>query len=680
MRFSLQDIPKTVRRRGDDLALTLHFLRPGEIEGEIAQLIAFYEQHTGLPQRLFSSDDARALVGDYRIANCLLATLSNWYRWQTRTWDEALQEYDSTGRVYQLLSTAEIHSPTHLRLALYTVINQQYHGFLSTQARMEALAHFANTYQLEPAMLEYLLALDTDSEALLIRASTQAPTPHEISTLYNQWAFEAALFSASQVQFVIDYTAFAHLSLADPTQIMSTGIGSVIKRLCYLARKLGVYYDLEYKEAENHLLLTLYGPQEVTGRAQQYGMRLARLCRLLLGYALAIQSGRTPSRNASTLSTAIVSAQATVHMLQRTYAFAITPTMLNLLHITPTAPILSPSPSHTAEDTTTDQPASLLFDSSIEQHFAEAFSALASNHNLHGWHLEREPEPLLLPHSIFIPDFALTRAKQRIYVEILGFWTPAYRERKLQKLQYLRERGDILLALPHEAAGVFAPLAPYFPLVLYDEQLAITDLLQVLQQRYDDFAERLGALDSATIQAQVEREGLLSEQRCYAVLHCYRRAEIQRAAERITNEEIIFTPGIGLYQRQWLQEMYQQLAEWLRQETQRTGTAMLPQAVVIEHMRAMQPVLATCDESVLHALLTTWTAIHIEQPSIFETYITLQAGEDEPPLTAQAEQHQSSAQAEQAHTVTPRVVRERRAPGKKRNSPPIEQEALWDIS
>ncbi len=693
MRFSIQDIPKTVRRHGDTLSLSLRFLRPGELQAEIAHLIAFHEQHLAQPQRLFMLDDARACIGDYRLAHALLATLSNWYRWQARSWDTVLQAYDKSGQAQKQLHEADIHSPTQLRLALYTTINESQHGFLSTQMRTETLERIAHSYQLERATLEYLLTLDSEDEALLARTSAHAPDPHEIRTLYNQWAFEAALFSASHVQFVIDYAAFARLSTPDNAQTIGSGIGSVIKRLCYLARTLGVYYDLAYQDAgggESHLLLTLYGPQEVTGRAQQYGLRLARLSRYLLGYGIPAQASHAKTHKSLPLSPAIVSAQATVHMLQRAYTFVITPAILHLLHIAPISSAQATENNPTDSTPTaveTNNTASTLFDSSIEQHFAEAFTALTVNQHLHGWHLEREPEPLLLSHGIFIPDFALTRAKQHIYVEILGFWTATYRERKLQKLQQLQTRRDIVLALPREAAAAFASLAPHFPLILYDEQLSITDLLQVLQHHYDDFAERMTTLDSATIRRQVEREGLLSEQRCYELLHCYRRAEIQHAAEQITNTEITFTPGIGLYHQRWLQDTHQHLTRWLQQQMTITSSTTLPLTAVIQSMREMQAILMNCEESVLEGLLATWADIQIVHTSIFEAHVALSSPEKSSPLATIAEQVLISPPVQdQYDTMTHpphsslRLVKERRPASKKRIRDPIEQEALWDNS
>src|SRR5215813_4151366 len=94
MRFSLQDVKKSVHRRAGGLNLSLHLLRPGELRDEIGRLIAYHERLLGQPQRNFSSDEARACIGDYRLANCLIATLSNWYSWRTREWTDVLPLLD----------------------------------------------------------------------------------------------------------------------------------------------------------------------------------------------------------------------------------------------------------------------------------------------------------------------------------------------------------------------------------------------------------------------------------------------------------------------------------------------------------------------------------------------------------------------------------------------------------
>ncbi len=210
MRFSLQDIQKHVQRRGGELTVTLHFLKPGESRDEIARLIAYYEQALGQPQRVFSMDDARALVGNYRLANCLIATLSAWYIWCSPDWDEVTQR---TGK--SVLNEAGITSAVRLRLTLFDYVNAHHGGFLTAQNRAQALEQFSSQYDLSLSDLDYLFALDSDEEAILARERIdRPPTPGEVASLYNQWAFEAALFNASEAHFVIDCNAFLEVSRA----------------------------------------------------------------------------------------------------------------------------------------------------------------------------------------------------------------------------------------------------------------------------------------------------------------------------------------------------------------------------------------------------------------------------------------------------------------------------------
>lgn len=71
------------------------------------------------------------------------------------------------------------------------------------------------------------------------------------------------------------------------------------------------------------------------------------------------------------------------------------------------------------------------FDSAVEEKFARKFEAAATA----GWKLVREPDPLVVSDGrAFIPDFMIEKYGRRVYLEIVGFWTPEYLERKLKKL------------------------------------------------------------------------------------------------------------------------------------------------------------------------------------------------------------------------------------------------------
>ncbi len=62
-----------------------------------------------------------------------------------------------------------------------------------------------------------------------------------------------------------------------------------------------------------------------------------------------------------------------------------------------------------------------VYDSRVEQDFAYRFKALHT-----GWTVTREPEPLPVGNRVMIPDFALQKGGLKVYLEVMGFWTPRY--------------------------------------------------------------------------------------------------------------------------------------------------------------------------------------------------------------------------------------------------------------
>jgi predicted nuclease of restriction endonuclease-like RecB superfamily len=655
VRFSLQDVKKSVHRRAGSLTLSLHFLREGELLPEIERLISYYERLLGCSQGQFAPDEARACIGDYRLANCIIATLSHWYNWQTPDWQQTIQQLDHGDTL------GTYTAPMHLRQALYSYVNEQHHGFLDAATRPLALQHFAAQHHLTPAEMEVLLSLDSDEQARLVRNTAEAPRPEDVARLYNQWAFEAALGSSSEVRFTIDCTAFTSAQ-TQHRRGPTTGVGSVIKRLCTLSRYFGVYYDLAYErtqrneQAPTRLLLTLYGPQEVTGAPQHYGLRLARLCRSLLGY------GTTKEHIGKHLVNAIAEASATIHFLQRTYQFVITEGQGNHkgrpYNETMSQALSSIVGVHPRGHPDLRQKEDAIFDSSIEQQFADAFSALSTSGGVDGWALEREPEPLLLDHSIFIPDFALTRAQRRIYVEILGFWTPAYRERKIQKLQQLQGRDDILLAIPIEAKEAFAPILPLFPVVWYQGQLSAREIVQMLRHRYDDFAARLAQIDYEAARTQVRQQGIVTETACYTLLHCYRRSELQQAVQHLIGDDggdgeddsIRFLPGVGLYYHSWAEQIRQACTAYLQHVSPQ---ATLDDLVLVVREQWSQS--EQCSTAALETLLTTWPTMRISHDSIFSTTVELAdtaAREEVPPEPPPSSRSKKRSVAKKKHTTT----------------------------
>jgi predicted nuclease of restriction endonuclease-like RecB superfamily len=86
------------------------------------------------------------------------------------------------------------------------------------------------------------------------------------------------------------------------------------------------------------------------------------------------------------------------------------------------------------------------YDSGVEQRFASNFNSLGT-----GWILRREPEPLIAGRYVLIPDFIIEKDSLKVYLEIMGFWTQEYLEKKVRKLGSLRDI-DMIVAVDENLA------------------------------------------------------------------------------------------------------------------------------------------------------------------------------------------------------------------------------------
>ncbi|MCJ7445920.1 MAG: DUF790 family protein [Methanotrichaceae archaeon] len=77
------------------------------------------------------------------------------------------------------------------------------------------------------------------------------------------------------------------------------------------------------------------------------------------------------------------------------------------------------------------------FDSAIEKEFYQL--------SFNGWMIKREPTILKAGQYAFIPDFSMEFNGTKIYIEIIGFWTPEYLKNKIQKINHLNEKENIIL-------------------------------------------------------------------------------------------------------------------------------------------------------------------------------------------------------------------------------------------
>lgn len=113
------------------------------------------------------------------------------------------------------------------------------------------------------------------------------------------------------------------------------------------------------------------------------------------------------------------------------------------------------------------------FDSAIEREFYQC--------SFNGWTTRREPAALKSGRYAFIPDFSLERNGTRIYVEIVGFWTPEYLKNKIQKINQLKEKDSILLLIDRKL-GCSGSEFKTDNLIFYDKKVPQLEIIKVLRK------------------------------------------------------------------------------------------------------------------------------------------------------------------------------------------------------
>ena len=139
-----------------------------------------------------------------------------------------------------------------------------------------------------------------------------------------------------------------------------------------------------------------------------------------------------------------------------------------------------------------------------------------------------------------------------------------------------------------------------------------------------------------------------------------------QAAESFFDEGITFTPGIGFYEIDSLEQLRGSFIEWLEEsltadELSATEVAdkklkkSLPLDWVLHKSRVRWPILATCEDTAIESIISLWPEVHINRSSIFEATISLFDGEETSlPKVENASKKPTRVQ----HTTKKRIVRE----------------------
>jgi len=230
--------------------------------------------------------------------------------------------------------------------------------------------------------------------------------------------------------------SLAQTALFDATEVRVQSVDP--KRLVSAVKRLRLMYELRVTD-DGDRELHVTGPDALFRRTRRYGTAFARLLRSVAGTA--------EWRLKTTIDD-----RGTTRELTLTDADVSVPDV---------DPVVEPS-----------------FDSGVEADFAGRFRALDLD-----WSLVREPAPLATGSRVMIPDFSFEYAHADVtyYFEVMGFWTPAYVEKKLEQLADL-EAVDLIVAVD-ESLGVGEEIAAHDHRVIpYTDTVRVKDVVDVLQE------------------------------------------------------------------------------------------------------------------------------------------------------------------------------------------------------
>jgi uncharacterized protein len=263
--------------------------------------------------------------------------------------------------------------------------------------RNKVLDRIASEMDLSPAYIDEVMWNDLEENMILVGFGSIKQA--ELLGIYNLSILQTLLFNCTKLDF-------------------SVGGGINWKRVLRDIKRLGLMYNLQQSERSeaassktdgSGLLCSLDGPISLFKLTDRYGTSIAKLLPSIMR-----------SERWSIDAWIVRKTMSGKKIYEFKMAFSEAPTLLLL--------------PFTDKDL-----AAPLFDSSVEEKFANKFEQSAN-----GWKLIREPDPLIVSNGrAFIPDFMFQKYDKKIYLEIVGFWTKDYLQRKIQKLMDIVSNKEI---------------------------------------------------------------------------------------------------------------------------------------------------------------------------------------------------------------------------------------------
>lgn len=323
----------------------------------------------------------------------------------------------------RLNSSSSIATPTVIRQKLFEESSKQGLALFDSQ-RQDIIQQIATQMHISSNDVETIMWSDKDENLVLTRFDTI--TPKDLILWYNLSLFQTLLFKCTRLEFYVKG-------------------GLYWKQVLRNVKRYGLMYNLEYHSDDNKgdddddsIKCVLEGPLSLFKMTDRYGTSMAKLLPLIV---------RTPIWK---INGSIVKK---TDDGQKIYSFE--------LSSEDTKEFLRSTIDTTYQNNGDVENNDYVYDSSTEAVFAKKFHQFFDQNDKFGWKISREPDPLVADGKAMIPDFLFERFGRKVYLEIVGFWTKEYLDRKAAKLKTLFDNNeknsnnkiiDLLVAVNSELA------------------------------------------------------------------------------------------------------------------------------------------------------------------------------------------------------------------------------------
>lgn len=244
------------------------------------------------------------------------------------------------------------------------------------------------------------------------------------------------------------------------------------KRVLRDVKRLGLMYYLEQEAGSNELACSLDGPLSLFKLTDRYGTSIAKLLPSIVA-----------SENWSVKAWIVRKTMSG----KKVFEFELSDAA---------APSLNPVNRYIEQKERLNE----IYDSSTEERFARKFEQFAN-----GWKLIREPDPVIVEGKAFIPDFMFEKYNRKVYLEIVGFWTKEYLERKLQKLvASAGSKIDMLIAVNEELACSKLASLSKEKIIFYKDEVPIKPIIDYLKRIDQEMIEK--SISNVKINIDSKRE------------------------------------------------------------------------------------------------------------------------------------------------------------------------------